>query len=114
MAIAEKVKTALGSQSMIRKMFEEGARLKKEFGADKVFDFSLGNPDLEPPEAFQKVLLRLVSDTTPGTHGYMPNAGYPEVRAKLAVKAGREHGVTLGAEHIIMSVGAAGALNSVL
>jgi aspartate aminotransferase len=114
MSIAVKIKEALGSQSMIRKMFEEGTRLKKEFGAERVFDFSLGNPDLEPPPAFQQALLRLVNDPAPGTHGYMPNAGYPEVRAKLAQKAGREHGVELGPEHIIMSVGAAGALNSVL
>jgi aspartate aminotransferase len=96
---------------MIRKMFEEGAELKKKYGAGNVFDFSIGNPDLDPPEAFHRTLVRLVTEDAAGSHGYMPNAGYPEVREALARKASREHGVEIDGRHIVMSVGAAGALN---
>jgi aspartate aminotransferase len=94
-------------------MFEEGIRLKKEHGADKVFDFSLGNPDIEPPPAFHRVFLRLAKEDRKGSHGYMPNAGYPEVREALAAKASREQGVKLDGSHIVMAVGAAGGLNVV-
>jgi aspartate aminotransferase len=114
MPVAQAVKDALGSSSMIRKMFEEGAELKKKFGPDKVFDFSIGNPDLEPPPAFHKTLLRLVAEDAAGSHGYMPNAGFPYVREALARKASREQGVALDLKHIVMSVGAAGALNTIL
>jgi aspartate aminotransferase len=98
---------------MIRKMFEEGNRLKKEHGADKVFDFSLGNPDIEPPPAFHRVFLRMAKEDRKGSHGYMPNAGYPEAREALAVKASREQGVELDGSRIVMTVGAAGGLNIV-
>jgi aspartate aminotransferase len=114
MPVAQAVRDALGSSSMIRKMFEEGIELKKKFGADKVFDFSIGNPDLEPPEAFHQTLLRLVTEDVAGSHGYMPNAGYQYVREALAGKASREQGVELDWRHIVMSVGAAGALNTIL
>jgi aspartate aminotransferase len=99
---------------MIRKMFEEGSELKKKFGDDKVFDFSIGNPDLEPPQVFHQTLLRLVTENATGSHGYMPNAGFPYVREAIARKASGEHGVALDFSHIIMSVGAAGALNTIL
>jgi aspartate aminotransferase len=94
-------------------MFEEGAALKKIHGAENIFDFSLGNPDLSPPPAFHKTLLELVNEETPGVHGYMPNAGYPETRAAIAEKVSAEHGVLIDSSHVIMSVGAAGALNTV-
>jgi aspartate aminotransferase len=94
-------------------MFEEGNQLRKQYGADKVFDFSLGNPDIEPPPAFHRVFTKLARGDKKGAHGYMPNAGFPQVRAALAAKAGREHGVSLEGSHIIMSVGAAGGLNVV-
>jgi aspartate aminotransferase len=92
-------------------MFEEGAELKKKYGAENVFDFSIGNPDLEPPPAFHRTLLRLVTEDAAGSHGYMPNAGYPEVREALALKVSREQGVEIDGRHIVMSAGAAGALN---
>jgi aspartate aminotransferase len=98
---------------MIRKMFEEGALLKKQHGADKVFDFSLGNPDVEPPPAFHEVLVKLAREDAKGSHGYMPNAGYPQVREALAKKASAEQNVDIGGSHIVMAVGAAGGLNSV-
>jgi aspartate aminotransferase len=96
-------------------MFEEGARLKAIHGADSVFDFSIGNPDIDPPSAFHETLRRLLKEEArPLPHGYMPNPGFPDVREKIAVKAGREQGVPLDMSHILMSVGAAGALNAVL
>ncbi|MDR2135851.1 MAG: pyridoxal phosphate-dependent aminotransferase, partial [Treponema sp.] len=113
MPISRKIKDALGSQSMIRKMFEEGNRLKNEYGAGKVFDFSLGNPDIEPPPAFHRVFLRLAREDRKGSHGYMPNAGFPETREALAAKASREQGVRIDGSHIVMAAGAAGGLNVV-
>jgi aspartate aminotransferase len=114
MSIANAVKEALGSSSMIRKMFEEGNQLKKQYGAHRVFDFSIGNPDLEPPPAFHRVFLRLAEEDSRGSHGYMPNPGYPEVREALAKKVAREQGLALDGSHIVMSAGAAGGLNVVL
>jgi aspartate aminotransferase len=113
LAIAENIKNALVSSSLIRKMFEEGIILKKQHGDDKVFDFSLGNPDIEPPEAFHKVFLKLAQEDEKGSHGYMPNAGYTHVREALAKKVCKEQNVNIDGSHIIMAVGAAGGLNTV-
>ncbi|MCL2139697.1 MAG: pyridoxal phosphate-dependent aminotransferase [Treponema sp.] len=113
MAIAAEIQNALSSSSMIRKMFEEGIMLKKQHGADQVFDFSLGNPDIDPPAEFHAVLLKLAQEDAKGSHGYMPNAGFPYVREALAEKASREQNVAIDGSCIIMSVGAAGALNTV-
>jgi aspartate aminotransferase len=113
MAIAKAIKDALSGGSAIRKMFEEGSRLKKLYGEDNVFDFSIGNPDLEPPKAFHDTLVKLASEDKKGSHGYMPNAGYMDVRNTLAKKVSREHGVDIDGSHLVMSVGAAGALNTV-
>lgn len=101
----------MSHSSLIRKMFEEGARLKKKYGADKVYDFSLGNPNVEPPDAFKEELKRLARQPLPLKHGYGPNAGLPEARAAIAAKISRTCGVKLAADHVIMSCGAAGALN---
>ena len=95
-------------------MFEEGVKLKSQFGADKVYDFSLGNPDVEPPEAFRTVMRELVEDKALGTHGYMPNTGYPSVREAVARKASVQQGLEIPASSVIMTVGAAGGLNTVL
>jgi aspartate aminotransferase len=114
MPVANAVKEALGAQSMIRKMFEEGKSLKKQYGDDKVFDFSIGNPDLEPPPAFHRVFLKLAKEDKKGSHGYMPNAGFAEVREALAQKASKEQGVSIDGSHIVMCCGAAGGLNVVL
>jgi len=113
MAIAVKIKEALETSSMIRKMFEEGLKLKKEHGADKVFDFSLGNPDVDPPQAFSDLFIKLAKEDEKGSHGYMPNAGFPYVREALAKKVCKEQNVNVDGSHIIMSAGAAGGLNAV-
>jgi len=114
MAVAARIQDAIERSSWIRKMFEEGARLKSLHGADKVYDFSLGNPDLEPPEKFHQVLRSLIGDSSTGTHGYMPNAGYEQTRAAVADYVSREQGVRVKSEHVVMTCGAAGALNCIL
>ncbi len=108
--IAESIKRA----SWIRKMFEEGARLKSEHGAENVFDFSLGNPNVEPVESLKKAIIEAASDRTPGVHGYMPNAGYPDVRGAIASKIREDEGVPINERMIVMTCGAGGALNVVL
>lgn len=113
MPVAKAISEALGSQSLIRKMFEEGLKLKKQHGADKVFDFSLGNPDVDPPPAFHRVFLKLAEEDKKGSHGYMPNGGYPDVREAMARKTSEEHAVTIDGSHIVMTCGAAGAINVV-
>ncbi|MGL1861062.1 MAG: pyridoxal phosphate-dependent aminotransferase [Pseudodesulfovibrio sp.] len=100
--------------SWIRKMFEEGIRLKNEFGADAVFDFSLGNPDLPPPSSIKEALAELADEADqPYFLGYMPNFGYPAVRERLAEVVSKEQGVDVPAECLVITCGAAGALNSV-
>jgi aspartate aminotransferase len=111
MSISQKIKAASANSSMIRKMFEEGAILKKKFGADKVYDFSLGNPNLEPPENFKKELKVIAEEIISNKHGYMPNAGYAETRQAIARKINKKHDLQLAHDHIIMSCGAGGALN---
>ena len=111
MAIAKKIDGFISQASFIRKMFEEGIRLKELYGADKVFDFSLGNPNLDPPAAFKECLLRLASADIPGKHMYMPNAGYLDTRAAVAEALSASRGVTLTADQIVMTCGAGGALN---
>ncbi len=114
MAIAKKMQMFAEQSSWIRKMFEEGARMKARYGADKVFDFSLGNPDVAPPPEFQQVLRELVEDDPPGIHGYMPNGGFPAVREKLAARLAVEQGVDLDQGDVLMTCGAAGGLNVVM
>ncbi|MDR0301091.1 MAG: pyridoxal phosphate-dependent aminotransferase [Treponema sp.] len=114
MPIAEQIKSALASSSMIRKMFEEGIQLRKQYGADKVFDFSLGNPDIEPPPAFHDIFVKFAQEDEKGSHGYMPNAGFSDVRELLAKKVCREQNVSIDGSHIVMAAGAAGGLNTVI
>jgi aspartate aminotransferase len=109
-AIAEQMERA----SWIRRMFEIGIQLRKERGAENVFDFTLGNPDVEPPEEVIAALRRVVAENRPRSHGYMPNAGFPPVRATIARRLAERTGVPFGADDIIMTTGAAGAINTVL
>jgi len=114
--ISKNIKSLVESPSsgVIRKMFEEGAALKAKFGADKVYDFSLGNPDLDPPKKVIDAIHEVADSESHLCHGYMPNAGYKETRAAMAKKTSVEQGVEVSFENIIMQVGAAGALNVVL
>ena len=114
MAISEKINKAMSEGSWIRKMFETGNQLKMQVGADKVFDFSLGNPVLEPPEAFQEALRNLVLQPPKGLHRYMPNAGHLDVRAKVAKYLHQDTGTTVEADDVIMTCGAGGAINTAL
>jgi len=100
--------------SWIRKMFEEGIRLKKEFGEENVFDLSLGNPVIEPPEEVQAALVQAAKDISPGLHRYMPNAGLEDVREAIANTLSKECQVSLSANDLVMVCGAAGGLNITL
>jgi aspartate aminotransferase len=118
MLISKKMAAAVSGSSMIRKMFEEGTLLKAKYGADQVYDFSIGNPDVPPPPEFKATLTRLVAEDRPGSHGYMANAGWPDVREKVGAYVTKEQGQGLKhpftARHIIMTAGAAGAINALL
>ncbi|NOY68390.1 MAG: pyridoxal phosphate-dependent aminotransferase [Deltaproteobacteria bacterium] len=114
MSISKKIESFIEKSSWIRRMFEQGARLKAEHGADKVFDFSLGNPNLAPPEEFYAQLEKIAKDNPSGVHAYMPNIGYPDTRAAVADYVSGEQGVKLSAADIIMTCGAAGGINVIL
>ena len=104
----------MASSSWIRRMFEEGAELKARLGQDKVFDFTIGNPDLEPPAQFKEALMAAAKDDTPGIHGYMPNAGLLTAREALAGYLRRHYGEPFEADDLVLTCGAAGGLNVVL
>jgi len=114
MIIARAVAQQLERSSWIRRMFEEGARLKRELGDDKVFDFTLGNPEVEPPGVVLQTLRRVLDDEPTGLHGYMPNLGFSVVRAAIAKRLAAETSVPFVADSICMTVGAAGACNVIL
>jgi len=114
MAISAKILKAMEASSWIRKMFEEGAMLKKEKGEENVYDFTLGNPITEPPKVFREKLTSLAADETPGTHAYMPNNGILWVREKIAEYLSGKTGIPYTAQQIVMTVGAAGGLNVIL
>ncbi|MGA2352204.1 MAG: pyridoxal phosphate-dependent aminotransferase [Terracidiphilus sp.] len=114
MPVSKTITKQLENASWIRRMFEEGVRLKHERGADAICDFSLGNPDVEPPPAVLNALRRIAAGNRPGSHGYMPNPGYPQVREAVAKKLRRETGLQFTAEDVFMTVGSAGACNVIL
>jgi aspartate aminotransferase len=113
-AIAKEVASYIERSSWIRRMFESGMELKKEKGADNVFDFSLGNPDLPPPPGVETALKDVLSRAhSPLAFGYVPNAGLPAVRSALADSLSLEQMVDLAERHIVVTCGAAGGLNTV-
>ncbi|HNS71670.1 MAG TPA: aminotransferase class I/II-fold pyridoxal phosphate-dependent enzyme, partial [bacterium] len=112
--ISEKVAKDVKNGSGIRAMFEEGARLRAIYGADKVFDFTLGNPDPEPPKEVRETIKRLIADDVVGIHKYMSNAGFLDVREKVAKSISKEKDVELTADSIVMTCGAAGGLHIIL
>lgn len=95
-------------------MFEEGAKLKEQFGADNVYDFSLGNPDLEPPEEFFKAVADIAVNRKSGAHGYMSNSGFPAVRDAIARRVGKNHNIEIDGNSLVMTCGAAGGMNVIL
>src|SRR5204862_7892342 len=114
MIVSRAVTENLTKASWIRRMFEEGARLKQERGADKVFDFTLGNPEIEPPPAVLAAARRVLESDTPHLHAYMPNAGHVKVREAVARRTSAATGLPYTANHVLMTVGAGAALNTVL
>ncbi|MFO7577880.1 MAG: pyridoxal phosphate-dependent aminotransferase [Pelovirga sp.] len=114
MPVATKVKGCLENSSWIRKMFEEGDRLRKELGDDNVFDFSLGNPTMDPPAALHAELKRIANQPLPGMHRYMNNAGYEETRAAVARVIAENCDLPVTAAHVVMTCGAGAALNVVM
>jgi aspartate aminotransferase len=109
--IAQEIATAMENASWIRRMFEAGAELRKQRGAENVFDFSLGNPDVPPPVKTRDVLHALADEVVaPCALGYMPNAGLPSFREALARHLSVQQAIPLEAKHVLATVGAAGAL----
>ena len=113
--IAEKMIPFVQNNSAIRTMFEEGNRLKKQDGADKVYDFSLGNPSVPAPDCVREAIVDLANNEDPVIlHGYMNNAGFEDVRETIAQSLNRRFGTDFSAKNLIMTVGAASGLNVIL
>jgi aspartate aminotransferase len=111
--VTNQIKSSMASSSWIRKMFEKGMELKKEFGADAVCDFSLGNPDVPPPAATKETLEEIAANAVkPLGLGYCPNAGLPSVRETMAEYLTKQQNTQVAAKDVVMTVGAAGALVS--
>lgn len=110
--IAEKMKPYLQNNSAIRAMFEEGKKMAAEFGADKVYDFSLGNPNVPAPESIKEAIKEILDQEDPVfVHGYMSNAGFPHVRRAIADNLNKRFGTKFSEENLIMTVGAGSGLN---
>ncbi len=111
MNVARSVVDQVARGSWVRRMFEEGARLKEQRGAENVFDFTLGNPDVDPPPAVLEALARVAGQNPPGAHAYMPNAGYQAARTAVAAQLARRSGLPFTAGHVVMTAGSAAACN---
>ncbi len=114
MPVSVKIAEFMERSSWIRKMFEQGTLLKGLHGPENVFDFSLGNPNLEPSASVKKAIINAASDKSPSLHAYMPNSGLPATRAAVARKITKEEGFQIDEKAIVMTVGAGGALNVAL
>lgn len=112
--ISKKMQQLVSGNSLIRAMFEEGKELAAKYGKENVYDFSLGNPSVEPPEEVKQAIIDIVNEEAPNyLHGYMSNAGYEDVRLTIAESLNRRFGTDFTEQNIIMTVGAAGGLNVV-
>lgn len=113
--IAKRMEELVNGSSVIRAMFEEGKKLAAKYGAENVYDFSLGNPSVEPPEEVRQAMIDIVSSENPNyLHGYMNNSGYEDVRQTIAENLNRRFGTKFSEKNIVMTVGAAGGLNVAL
>ena len=102
-------------RSVIREIFEYGKKRSAEIGAENVFDFSIGNPNVEPPEEIKEIINKILNEEKPNfIHGYMNNSGYEDVREAIANHLGKEYNLELKCENIVMTCGAAGGLNVIL
>lgn len=111
--ISKEMKDSVSRPSAIRAMFEKGNQLKKVHGEDKVFDFSLGNPNVAPPERVNSTIVNLINKNRPGLHGYMQNSGYEDVRERIANKLNADSAVKYNKDSIVITSGAAAGLNIV-
>jgi len=112
--ISKKISESMKGSSWIRAMFEEGERLKKQYGDANIFDFTLGNPIAEPPRELKKELIKIITSEEKGMHRYMTNSGYEDVREEIAGFHRERTGLPFTKEHIIMTVGSAGGINVIL
>jgi len=113
--ISEKMKKLSAGKSAIRAMFEDGKKLAAQYGAENVYDFSLGNPNVPAPQSVRDAIVEIAtSEDSVYLHGYMSNSGYETVRETVANFLNKEHGTNFGVENILMTVGAAGGLNVIL
>lgn len=113
MPIADRMIARVAAFGVIKDMFEEGRRMKAEFGPDNVYDFSLGNPDVPPPDEFRRALREMTASDSLD-HGYAPVTGHLHVRESLARRLQQEQGAAVPPDLILMTVGAAGAINDIL
>lgn len=105
MTVSAEIKEKIAKASWIRRMYETGLVLKKNFGEENVFDLSLGNPIADPPQMVLDELKRLVQDPQPGQHRYMPNAGFQKTREAVAAKLKSEINLDFGYKDIVMTSG---------
>ncbi len=113
--IAEKMRDLVANSSVIRAMFEEGKKMAAEFGAENVYDFSLGNPSVEPPKEVKQAIIDVINnENSMEVHGYMNNSGYESVRETIAKSLNNKFQTNFSKDNIIMTVGAAGGLNVIL
>lgn len=113
--ISSKMKAMVSNSSVIRKMFEEGKRLSQIYGEENVFDFSIGNPSVEPPEKIKEIMQKIINEEKPNIlHGYMNNSGYEDVRDAIANNLSNKYNFKVKQENIVMTCGAAGGLNIIL
>ena len=113
--ISNKMKTMVSNSSVIRAMFEEGKRLSEIYGEENVFDYSIGNPNIEAPSEIKDIIIKILNEENPNKlHGYMNNSGYEDVRESIAENINVKYNTKLNYENIVMTCGAAGGLNIIL
>ncbi len=113
--ISDKMKKLVAGSSLIRAMFEEGKLLAERDGIENVYDFSLGNPNVEPPKEVKDAIIEILNEESPNrVHGYMNNSGFEDVREAIAAYTNKNYHTDVSGRHIVMTVGAAGGLNIIL
>ncbi|MBS6600688.1 MAG: pyridoxal phosphate-dependent aminotransferase [Clostridium sp.] len=113
--ISNKMEKLVKNSSVIRAMFEEGKKLSAKYGEENVFDYSLGNPNVEPPKEIKQAIIDIINEEPQNlVHGYMSNSGYEDVRENIAEFINKKNNVNLTKDNIVMTCGAAGGLNIIL